>query len=271
MSNAQCFSHHPSPGSARPSARAFRLLAEIFGREAFENGDFVPYDNRFVTITFDRPRTNERITVMWNRRLEEATLSWEAVGSNGQLFSLDGSTIIEPDAEGNYQITLLPAVDDVDRSASDFGGVAIGGAPLILIEQKTGNIQPSSVDLEAIDVEDAPPTITPAPTSPVARPTVNPANDSTAPTANVLPLPEVSEASFTVEWDGQDNSGIANYLIWVRIDGGEWEPWLNTADSSATFTGESGRSYEFAAWAEDLAGNWSENINLEAQASTRVE
>ncbi|RMG73157.1 MAG: hypothetical protein D6711_11410 [Chloroflexi bacterium] len=271
LSTSQCFSHHPSPGTARPAARAFRLLAEVFGREPFENGDQVYVDDRFVTITFDRPRTNERITVMWNRRLEEATLTWQAVGQNGQLISLDGSTLIEPDAAGNYQITLLAAIPDVDRSSSDFGGVAIGGPPLILIEQRTSNIRPVEVDLESIEVEGTSPTVTPVPTSVAPRPTVNPADDITPPVAVVLALPETSPPDFTVTWEGQDNSGIASYLIWVRIDEGEWTPWLNTEATSAIFNGEPGRRYEFAAWAQDLAGNWSENINLQAQANTQVE
>ena len=95
--------------------------------------------------------------------------------------------------------------------------------------------------------------------------------DTAPPTAYVLELSEVSEPTFVVSWGGADNSGIASYLIWVRVNGGEWHPWLNTLDTSATYTGSPGNTYEFAAWAVDLAGNWSENIDLQPQASTRVE
>jgi hypothetical protein len=86
-----------------------------------------------------------------------------------------------------------------------------------------------------------------------------------------VPLPEVSPPTFNVSWEAQDESGIESYTIWVRVDGGTWQTWLQTAQTSAIFTGSPGRTYEFAAWAVDLAGNWSENIDLEPQAVTTVE
>jgi len=88
--------------------------------------------------------------------------------------------------------------------------------------------------------------------------------------ATVLSLPQTSPATFTVEWTATDESGIQLYLIWIRIDGGQWLPWLETTDTSAEYTGQTGKTYEFSAWAQDLAGNWSENVQLSPQAVTTV-
>jgi hypothetical protein len=70
---------------------------------------------------------------------------------------------------------------------------------------------------------------------------------------------------------GQDNSGIAGYLVWVRENGGTWQPWLETSETQADYNGTSGSTYEFAVWAVDLAQNWSTNTELSPQAVTRVE
>jgi hypothetical protein len=87
----------------------------------------------------------------------------------------------------------------------------------------------------------------------------------------MVALPEVSPPTFRVLWSAEDESGIADYIVWVRADGGEWIPWLQTRDESGTFEGESGVHYEFSLWAVDLAGNWSENIELSPLTATRVE
>lgn len=80
-----------------------------------------------------------------------------------------------------------------------------------------------------------------------------------------------STATFSVAWRGQDDSGIESYLLWVRVDRGEWQPWMETAGSSADYSGVSGSLYEFDIWAQDLAGNWTTRVELAPQAVTRVE
>ncbi|HRF96311.1 MAG TPA: hypothetical protein PLZ51_13990, partial [Aggregatilineales bacterium] len=103
-----CFSQSPNAGEPRPVAVAYRLLAQVFGSEAFGSGDYVNYDVSVVTITFERPRTNERITVMWNRRTEAKTLAWEAVGENAELITLSGAQLITP-TENNVYLIEMPA------------------------------------------------------------------------------------------------------------------------------------------------------------------
>jgi hypothetical protein len=113
------------------------------------------------------------------------------------------------------------------------------------------------------------PTQTPTP-APTPRPTTDPALDTVPPLPIMLAMPEVSPVTFTVRWNAMDNSGIASYLVWVRVNGGTWENWLETTDTQALYYGEPGNTYEFALWAVDLAGNWSSNVELEPQAVTRV-
>jgi hypothetical protein len=74
-----------------------------------------------------------------------------------------------------------------------------------------------------------------------------------------------------VSWHGEDDSGIKSFLVWARVDGGDWRPWLETTATSAEYTGTPGSVYEFAVWAVDLADNWSTNTDLQPQANTRVE
>lgn len=263
-----CFSQHPLPGTPRSVARAFRLVAEVFGRQPFERESQLFFDQRAVIHTFLRPQSGERITVFWNRRLREFTLELPASGDDGQLISLDDSRLIVPDADGLYRIALPPADPDNYDEPPPGASAAIGGPPYILIERIGGQVNAADINLgpPASFVTPSAP-VTPLPT---ARPTVDPALDNRPPQATVLALPQVSEATFTVAWTGQDDSGIDRYLIWVRVDGGEWRPWLETSATSADYTGSPGSMYEFAAWAVDLGGNWSSNTVLEAQAATRV-
>lgn len=97
--------------------------------------------------------------------------------------------------------------------------------------------------------------------------------DTVAPTASVNPLPQFTlTPNFIVTWSGTDNaSGINNYDVQARIDGGDWIDWQEgTTNTSAQVTGaQNGSLYEFRARATDNVGNtqgWSSG----AQAQTFV-
>ncbi|MBC7813087.1 MAG: hypothetical protein H7175_18160, partial [Burkholderiales bacterium] len=92
-----------------------------------------------------------------------------------------------------------------------------------------------------------------------------------SPRTEMIALPPTSAPTFGIAWSAEDESGIESYTVWVRVNGGEWQPWLETDHTEAQYTGTSGNSYEFAVWAVDLAGNWSPNTVLVPQAVTRVE
>jgi hypothetical protein len=264
-----CFSQHPLPGSPRPAAAAYYRLAQVFA-QPFGSPTVTDPSGSGVIITFDRLNTNERIAVMWNRTLRESNLSVGAAGVEGLLYSIGEQDFFVTPTDGLYSIGLPPATRDDYPYLPPGEAAGIGGPPFILIETQT--VQPSNPALPPDLSGDTQIGITPGAITATLppRPTVDPAFDTSPPVTFMSPLPVVSPPDFTVYWTAQDDGGIASYLIWVRIDGGDWQPWLETAETQAQYSGTPGRRYEFAAWAVDLAGNWSLNTELTPQASTAV-
>ncbi len=83
-------------------------------------------------------------------------------------------------------------------------------------------------------------------------------DDDEPPIITIDPLAGYSSANFTVSWSGEDRgtSGIAYYDIQYRVDGGDWLDWfLHVTFTSAEFSGENGKFYEFRARGVDNAGN----------------
>src|SRR5690606_18895973 len=86
-------------------------------------------------------------------------------------------------------------------------------------------------------------------------------DDTTPPITHMQPLPPNSPPTFPVQWGGEDDTGIARCLVWVRAGGSEWQLWQETTATQAEYAGEPGTLYEFAVWAVDVAGNWSPNTD----------
>lgn len=255
-----CFSHHPLPGSPRPVAGAFYRMAQIFGATAFAN-PHVDSQEGTTVVTFDRPTTGERILVMWNRTTTDLKLDVPALGDSAQLYDIANQDYELIPTGGKYTIGLQPLTADnlPGLPAGELSGIA--GAPMILVEK----INPALLVTLA-----APITPTPEGT-PAPRATVDPTTDITPPTTTMTALPPTSPTTFAVEWAGSDDSGVDRYLVWVRMNGGKWQPWLETGQTRGFYTGSAGNTYDFAVWAVDLAGNWSLNSELVPQASTVVE
>lgn len=275
LNSSICFSQHPQAGTPRPAASAYRLLAQVF-REPFGKGSRVTIKEGVEVIVFERRQGGEKIYAFWNRKFAATTLDLPAQGENAQLITLDSSEIIQPNDDDVYQIELPPALPDNYPDVPVGADAAIGGPPFILIEKPGAKVEPLVLDLNIGEFSSAialaVPTQSPAATrTPLPRPTVDPATDSAPPQAFMNPLPVTSPPTFTVSWRGEDNSGIALYQVWVRVDGGEWQAWLETEATSAEYTGEAGKRYEFDVWALDLAGNWSTNITLTPQVVTKVQ
>ncbi|MEM8831941.1 MAG: hypothetical protein AAGE96_21685 [Cyanobacteria bacterium P01_G01_bin.19] len=98
-----------------------------------------------------------------------------------------------------------------------------------------------------------------------------PPPDTEAPNSTVEVLPNSVPASFTVTWYGFDlgGSGVASYDIFVSTDGGEFVLWQNdTSALSATFNGQSDRTYEFYSVATDNVGNVESNSQVQASTTT---
>ncbi len=98
--------------------------------------------------------------------------------------------------------------------------------------------------------------------------------DAGDPTSSVLPLPDVTNtASFTVTWSGADDvggSGTAFFDVFVSVDGGAFAPFLlGVMQTSATFTGEDGRTYAFYSVATDNVDH-REPTPAAAQTVTRL-
>lgn len=273
--DSACFSRHPFPGTPRPAAGAYRLLAEIFGAGPFEPAGAQLLDERGVVMSFNRTAARERIHIAWNRSLEPLVLDLPANGQIATLYTLDGTDFTLIPEDDLYRVNLTPATRDDFPFLAPGDSAAVGGPPFIIVEQAVRDLT-SNPALPQFEPPAAEPRVplaaTPGAVTEIIRPTVDPMQDTTAPITSVIPLPVVSPASFTVAWSGQDDSGIASYLVWVRVDGGDWQPWLeDTQQTQATYSGESGRRYEFAVWAVDLAGNWSLNTDLSPQAVTSVQ
>lgn len=277
-SDAICYSQHPFANTARPVATAYRLIADIFGSEPFSNGDVETIDGKITIISFDRPQTEERILVIWNRTFAPVTLPLTPILNSATVYTLNGSQPIAPAEDGYYYFNLDPATSfsfpDVDPGRI----TAIGGEPIIVIESPDASTAPAS-DLVLLDSRSnnstvIRPTVEPTMGSVIAVPiqaTVAPENDTEPPTPIMDVLPPTSNPIFTVRWHAQDNGEIKSYFVWVRIDGGEWLPWLETTATESDYAGESGRLYEFAVWAQDKADNWSTNTDLQPMTSTKVE
>ncbi len=82
--------------------------------------------------------------------------------------------------------------------------------------------------------------------------------DTTRPVGVVNPLPaETSMLDFQISWSGTDTVGeIDYYTVLVSEDSGDFTPFVErTSETSAIFTGESGKTYGFICITVDTAGN----------------
>ena len=276
-SDSVCYSQHPFANTPRPVANAYRLMADIFGQEEFTNGQVEDIDGKVTVISFDRPRTQERILVVWNRTFEPITFPLTPLGQSATLYTLDEVQQIASATDGYYYFNLQPATNfsypDLDASRT----TAIGGEPIIIVEQTSADSIPVG-DVVVANASDENlvmrPTIHPTMGAinlvPI-RATVAPENDTTPPIPEMKILPPTSNRIFSVEWSAQDDGEVDSYFVWVRVDGANWIPWLQTTLTESDYAGESGKLYEFAVQAQDVAGNWSTNTELQPMTSTRVE
>jgi hypothetical protein len=98
--------------------------------------------------------------------------------------------------------------------------------------------------------------------------------DSVAPLTSITAInPWQSTPRFIVGWTGRDaTSGVADYTVYVSIDGADFVPWLeNTTESSAQYVGAESHKYTFFVLGRDLAGNIQNIPGPEKYISTRVD
>lgn len=95
--------------------------------------------------------------------------------------------------------------------------------------------------------------------APYIKVTYTTCNDTTPPTASMVPLPTWSPQSFLVQWGATDHSGsgVAWFDVQYNINGSGWVTWRNhTSSTSATFDdADNGASVQFRTRAGDNCGN----------------
>jgi hypothetical protein len=83
-----------------------------------------------------------------------------------------------------------------------------------------------------------------------------PGTDTTPPSSRVAALLPQSGVEIPVTWSGTDDQGVASYDIFVQIDTGDWQPWLEASTrTSSIYQGEAGHTYAFYSLASDRTGN----------------
>jgi hypothetical protein len=130
---AVCFSQHPQPGTARPAAAAFKLMADIFGKSELENPLIQVLDNKATIISFDRTDTQQRLYVIWNMTLDTVAVNLPLTTKSAVSYSLDDQKWLTPDAGGNFPIVLPAATCDYYPFLQPGEVTAIGGEPLIIV------------------------------------------------------------------------------------------------------------------------------------------
>jgi len=131
--DAICFSQHPLANTPRPVATAYRLLAEVFGRQPFTSLRHLGLNEPVTEISFQR-HNKDRIVVMWNNTFEPLTYVLSAEGTAAAVHSLNGVQTIIPATDGKYTFNLKPATDFSYPDLEPGRTTAIGGEPIILVE-----------------------------------------------------------------------------------------------------------------------------------------
>lgn len=131
-----CFSQHPEPGTPRPAATAYRLMAELFGRGEYGQPQVEVSEDSLMFI-FESVRPGKRLRVLWNRTFEPVALDLELTNT-ASLYTLTSTTTVQPNAHGVYRLTLPPAAPDYYPFLEPGDVSAIGGEPRILVESLRG-------------------------------------------------------------------------------------------------------------------------------------
>ncbi|MCY3833497.1 MAG: hypothetical protein OXG85_10805 [Chloroflexi bacterium] len=131
--DADCFSQHPLANTPRPVAQAFRLLAEVFGKQSFLSLSHVGLNDAVTAIAFRRSN-GQRITVLWNNTAAPQSHTFRAAGAAATVYFLNGEEETLPAVNGKYTVDLRPATDYSFPDLESGRSSAIGGEPIILVE-----------------------------------------------------------------------------------------------------------------------------------------
>ena len=130
---SHCFSQHPHANTPRPVAQAFRLLAEVFGRQPFAPVRLEGLNDAVTTIEFRRAN-GDHIIALWNNTRAARAHTVEAMGASAEVRFINGESAIVVPSDGRYTIQLKPAGDYSFPDLESNRLSAIGGEPIILVE-----------------------------------------------------------------------------------------------------------------------------------------
>jgi hypothetical protein len=215
---AACFTQHPAPNTARPVFDAYRVLTDhLYGLEPLW---------RLRPGGSDPYNGPQEWIAFYRASTGERVLGlWARSGVDETATVQSTGTSAQLLARDGTVTSLTPFNGQytvvLEKATNrnldhDRSVYAIGGAPLILVER-----------------------------------------DTLPPEAAISPLGSVVAPAFVVSWTGQDlGSGMKDYDVYVSVDGGPLELWLdNTTQMRASYSGTSGSRYGFAVAGRDRAGN----------------
>lgn len=131
---SHCFNQHPFANSPRPAAKAFQILAEVFGSQPFTPVSLTGLTDAVTMSVFQR-YSGERIVVIWNNTFEPRRVTIKATRSGAIMYHVNGSRIPLPANGGSYTLDLKPAGDYSFPDLESTRISAIGGEPVILVER----------------------------------------------------------------------------------------------------------------------------------------
>lgn len=253
-----------------------------FGPEKFLVGEQVfPYSIRFENLAeATAPAQKVVITQQLDSDFDLSTFEFGNFGFSSQEFSVpSGRSYFDTrldfvedlglflDVEGSLNvltgevtwtfISIDPETGDLLNDV--FGGFlppnadGLEGQGFVSyrVRPKTGLPSGTRIDAEATIVFDANPAI--------GTPLIFNTSDDHAPFSSVDSLPAVVDTvNIPVSWAGDDGSGsgIASWDIYVSVDDGPFEVWLqDSSETSADYPGENGRTYAFYSVATDNVGH----------------
>lgn len=138
------------------------------------------------------------------------------------------------------------------------------GSVLFTVQAKSGLASGTTISNKASIVFDT--------NDPIETPIWSNTIDLSSPSSAIEALAATQATnSFIVKWAGTDiDSGMRDYTIFVGVDGGTPTPWLvDTTETSATYTGEVGKTYAFYSVARDNVSNV-ESAPAAPDATTKV-
>ena len=128
-----CFSQHPQPGTARPVADAYQLVADIFGTGELANPLIHTLDNKAIVISFDRPTRKQRLYVLWNLTLDPVEVNLPLSDKTAVLYTIGEQEWLAPGEDGGYPVALPAATCDYYPNLQYGEVAAIGGEPFIVV------------------------------------------------------------------------------------------------------------------------------------------